>query len=503
MDKVPGLPLWQALGDNDISRRREVVFKMLRQLAEVRKTLSRHTRSEIGSLTICETYVVVERQLSLRNLLDGWNKIQSRPGPFDSSIAYYANLLQDSWRTVQKGLPTGEVAMRRWKIHAYLSSVLPSYVKPQDDGFILADTDLNSSNILVDPQTGSITGIIDWEFSCSVPFQATEHFPLLLRKNIFTDHFGDVYDDPEAELNEWRAFYANQFEGDPAMEECLQNIDAAIAFEDMLKDDEQPTVENLVEQCKFLESAEPLEMLEVPFPWKTPTKHRFPSPATRKTELARTSTVEKTEIAVQMEQISHDESPPTNGGDNQTASSPSSVTHTGHDERPAIISTTEKPVTAVTEQISHVDSPRTNGGDDHSTISPSQLTHDEPPTTPPLIGKMETAVQTEHLSPDLSPLTAVGVGVQTTFSLSPIIHTDHSETTEAIESTGAVTFESRSLNSFVGAMQRRQGLKVGLVEGINEIPRRVKSGGKAVWRVFACRTKGSEEESEKQTRRDV
>ena len=110
------------------------------------------------------------------------------------------------------------------------------------------------------------------------------------------DDFKDVYD-PEAELHEWRAFYAEQFEGDPAMKEYLQNIDAAIAFEDILKENDLATIENLVERCKFLESADTFEIMQVPFPWKTPTKHHSPSPAT-KTESASTSIAEKMENAV-------------------------------------------------------------------------------------------------------------------------------------------------------------------------------------------------------------
>jgi len=94
------------------------------------------------------------------------------------------------------------------------------------------------------------------------------------------EDFEGIYDDPEAEFNEWRTFYAKQFEGDPAMEEYLQNIDAEIAFEDILKDNDSATIENLVEECKFLESAETLQEIELPFPWKTPTKARSPPPTT-------------------------------------------------------------------------------------------------------------------------------------------------------------------------------------------------------------------------------
>jgi hypothetical protein len=68
-------------------------------------------------------------------------------------------------------------------------------------------------------------------------------------------------------------------------------------------------------------------------------------------------------------------------------------------------------------------------------------------------------------------------------------------TTETMEETGAFSFESRSLNSFVGVVQRRGGL----VGGIKKLRRGVRSGGMKVWRVVTCRRKRSGEESEKQS----
>ena len=186
------------------------------------------------------------------------------------------------------------------------------------------------------------------------------------------------------------------------MEEYLQNIDTAIAFEDILKENELATIENLVEKCKFLESAETLEKIELPFPWKSPTKERSTPPVTE-SDPASTTRNEKLEKAGHAEHISHDESPTTNGGDDQTTISPSSIIPIGHYERPATTPMTERVETAVqTEQIPHDDSPTTNDGDDKITISPSQIIHTghhERPAPPPPTEKVETSVQTEQLSP--------------------------------------------------------------------------------------------------------
>jgi hypothetical protein len=267
---------------------------------------------------------------------------------------------QISWRKVQGDCLTYDEALIQWKIQLYLASLLLSYVKPQDDGFFLAHTDLHPSNIFVDPQTGSITGIIDWEFACTVPTQATEHFPLFLQKEFFINHFDKFYDDPEAELKEWRAFYTKQFEGDTEMEEYLQHIDAAIAFEDMLKDHELATVANLVEKCKFLESAETLDTFGIPLPWKSPTKQRSSS---TERDSVNTATNEKLQSSMETEaersqlekteQMSQSNFPTTAGGDQQATISPSPVIDKGHDEHPANVSRTEKvEVATATDSIS-------------------------------------------------------------------------------------------------------------------------------------------------------
>jgi hypothetical protein len=47
-------------------------------------------------------------------------KIKSRPGPFEDSITYYANLLQESWRIAEENFTRREDAMLRLRIHAYL-----------------------------------------------------------------------------------------------------------------------------------------------------------------------------------------------------------------------------------------------------------------------------------------------------------------------------------------------------------------------------------------------
>lgn len=122
-----------------------------------------------------------------------------------------------------------------------------------------------------------------------MPFQATEHFPLFLRKECFT------------ELKEWRTFYAKQLDGNTTMREYLQNIDIAIAFEDALKEckEELSTTEDLVKNG-LLESADALETIGTPFPWKSPSRGSVS--LSKKEDSAATTTSDKLEGAVQTEE---------------------------------------------------------------------------------------------------------------------------------------------------------------------------------------------------------
>ena len=352
---------------------------------------------------------------------------------------------------------------------------------------------------------------------------------------MFKECFGDVYDDPETELQVWRAFYATQFEGDEAMQEYLRNIDAAIAFESILKYSELATVENLVENCKFLESAETLEKIAIPFPWTTPTKERSPPPSAH-TNSANTSMDLRLEEGMQTERDSDDEndslaeSNETDGGNDMTTVSTSQSTHIGRDEGPAATEKTEVvgEMTAQTEDFSRDNLPSTNGGNDMRAISPSQSTrngHDEDPAAKAITKRLEMTTQKENSPTD--ELTNGGDDI-ITISPSQSTHTGHderptaTETAEKAQTTAqtedfsdssaigynprggnmisyVVSIESRSLNSFAETRQQGgRGLRNSLVGGMKKLPQRVKGGGKAFGRICACRFKRSADESEKQ-----
>lgn len=62
-----------------------------------------------------------------------------------------------------------------------LRKLIP-YLCPQDDIFVLHHDDLNPDNILVDPKTGQLTGIVDWECVSVLPAWRSCQLPWLLNQ---------------------------------------------------------------------------------------------------------------------------------------------------------------------------------------------------------------------------------------------------------------------------------------------------------------------------------
>jgi hypothetical protein len=147
--------------------------------------------------------------------------------------------------------------VQRWNIHTYAGSLIPSFVGEDTGNYYLAHTDLDAQNIMIDTD-GSITGIIDWEFASTLPPRDGEHYPkLLANKNKFVRLLEGSCDDPMAELEEMREFYAAQFTGDSEMEWYMDNVKA---------------IDYLVDKCKFLPSPSALEQVSSQFPYKDPVQ---------------------------------------------------------------------------------------------------------------------------------------------------------------------------------------------------------------------------------------
>jgi serine/threonine protein kinase len=277
MEKVSGVPFSKAIMEG---MGREGIHQILFQLAQFKKLLFSHPYGECGSHTSNvddwgETSYTVGRQYNAWTIIHDSDPMMKRRcnfGPYQTSLHYYSNLLHNGWSDwMQDEYNTDDPGRLtdRYKIHAFLASTLFTYVNHNLNHFFLAHPDLHESNIFIDEE-GNITGIIDWEHSSMLPKQASEHYPVfLIDESEFADWTEAVYDDPLIELQHWRDFYAKQFDDDPELGDYFINIKSIIAFETVLRAAEEATIDNLVNKFKLVESAEALDHIGLPFPWKS------------------------------------------------------------------------------------------------------------------------------------------------------------------------------------------------------------------------------------------
>jgi hypothetical protein len=186
-------------------------------------------------------------------------------------MMYYATLVHNSWKDweTQNSYTGKPIEVReQLQIHALLISILFTYVKRRapPEKFYLRHTDLTPGNILVDRTSGSITGIIDWEYAGTYPSEAADNYPLFLHKDRFIKDFKEVYNDPLNELQEWRSCYSEYFKGDDELGDCFASVDARIMFEEILRQpdreyNENATLEKLVELGKVFGSPTAIEQL--------------------------------------------------------------------------------------------------------------------------------------------------------------------------------------------------------------------------------------------------
>lgn len=261
MEKIRGVTLQEALNDG---MTREQVHRVLEQLADFRKALRQHKFVDIGSLTL------YDGNYRVFNLINIWSSYldpaEHKNAPCCTSYEYY--FAQHALSLLGSFL-SGDRAQKleMWSLHAYMAAILPSYAL-ETSSFYLAHTDLSIANIMVDPDKGTLTGIIDWEFANTLPLQAAEHYPgFLAEKDGFVEAYKEVYEDAEAELEDWRGHYAKQFRDDQEISAFHDRIDAIIDFENLLRNLDDRTVENVSAAVKALISTNSLVGPLPRFPW--------------------------------------------------------------------------------------------------------------------------------------------------------------------------------------------------------------------------------------------
>lgn len=244
MSKMPGVPLGTSLHNG---MPKKGMYKAMEGLAKIRQTLQKHPFSHIGSLYINDS---TSKSYATARLISLWcadlDLEMYVPYHGCDPIAYYyaQHSLSLQWDPVY-----GEQGERVCKqlAHNYLGLLLPSYIIPNATSFYLAHADLSRSNVLVDPDDGTLLGVIDWEFANALPPQSAEHYPLFLAdKSDFVEYFENIFEDPAAELENLRTHYAAQFH-DAETSEFNGRIDTILSFENLLHSPNERTIEGIVE----------------------------------------------------------------------------------------------------------------------------------------------------------------------------------------------------------------------------------------------------------------
>jgi hypothetical protein len=278
MDKVPGVTLcdalWNGLG-------REGVHRVLEELAKMRKALQKQPMWGVGSLVllwdeegkysdgICPDPKKSEVSYFLGSLINLWAS-NCPPGRYRGRtwrepLGYYLD--QHALSLVAHGISGSHNELSdKWLAHLYLGSLLTSYVQ-ESQNFYIAHTDLNIWNIMVDPSDGTVTGIIDWEFANALPPQAVEHYPsFMVNRDQFVKNYSSIFDDPSAELDNWRSHYAKQFD-DPETVEFNNRIDVIILFEHLLRHLNDRPLMKIMQAVQALQAANALHSPLPKLPW--------------------------------------------------------------------------------------------------------------------------------------------------------------------------------------------------------------------------------------------
>ncbi|KAI1464522.1 kinase-like protein [Daldinia caldariorum] len=204
MSFVPGTPVSQVwIRDFDVVLREQLRLRILKSLAGLMAQLSQFTFDKIGafsgadpsSASISECYAWGEGPGGLPYI--------EASGPFDTAAAYLeAN--HDHWQ---------EGAWDRAERKILEAAMSFSAVHDEPTDFVLCHPNLDSHNVMVDPQ-GNITGLLGWDMAMTTPrclgyaaypsWIVTDWDPL-----IYAWPYEETEDSPES-LSCYRAYYSNQ-----------------------------------------------------------------------------------------------------------------------------------------------------------------------------------------------------------------------------------------------------------------------------------------------------
>jgi hypothetical protein len=149
--------------------------------------------------------IEVQKFLSAGSVDQGRDGINPRfRGPYTTTADYLFGI-----SNLKKNAPVDGQSYDRFSFGTYLESLIPFALKPELEygPFCVCHDDLNVQNILVDPEEGRITAIIDWDYACVKPLQSLLSYPESLR----WDLLAPVNPSYEPYQIEWSRRYRKQW----------------------------------------------------------------------------------------------------------------------------------------------------------------------------------------------------------------------------------------------------------------------------------------------------
>jgi len=177
MDFVEGESLGDCLQTLPADKMSNVIYEW----AMYHWELTRLSFPAIGCLGLSPDYqqVIVQQYLSAGSVDQGRDAIGPFfRGPFTSVADYLFGI-----STLKKMAPLDDVSYDRFSFGTYLESMIPFALKSQCNNgpFYLTHDDFNVQNILINPNSGRITAILDWDYACIKPMQSLIAYPESLR----------------------------------------------------------------------------------------------------------------------------------------------------------------------------------------------------------------------------------------------------------------------------------------------------------------------------------
>ncbi|GAD92303.1 hypothetical protein MGG_10936 [Paecilomyces variotii No. 5] len=179
LNRCPGLPI----SDIYDSLTPKQLESILQQLTQILKELHSHTFSSIGG----STHVPGDPETVVPGpILDEWFWFEpdienhfppsesyttiNILGPFQSYTSYIAALVEKYIRTARIHRSLDFLRPLLPRLSAFISKLHEHAAALDNVSIRLAHKDLHFANILYDPTTESISAVLDWEFSGTVPF---------------------------------------------------------------------------------------------------------------------------------------------------------------------------------------------------------------------------------------------------------------------------------------------------------------------------------------------